>query len=309
MNPGISVVVPVYNSRGTLAALVDALLGVFATLDSVIEILLIDDASSDASWESICDLVKAHSEVRGLRLARNFGEQNAVLCGVMHARHPVIVTIDDDLQQPPTVIPQMLERLSDEVDLVYGVAAHDRHSVFRRLTARPTKWTLERCLRVPGAAGVSSLRVFRTRLREEFPPIPGPLCSVDGLLRSSTSRIVQVEVEHRARPVGQSQYTPMKLLTHTTSAVVGGSSSPLAFAVLTGVLSMVVALVGVVWSLISHLAGSENATWWALFGFGVIGLLGVALVALGLLGEYAVRIFHRAGAAPSYVIAESACQD
>lgn len=304
----ISVVVPVHNSQATLPDLVSRVLGAIDASGGTAEILLVDDGSNDGSWQVILELVECHPDVRGLRLSRNVGEQNAVLCGVMHARFPLIATIDDDLQQPPSSLPQLMSALGDNVDVVYGTAARYEHGALRELAAILTKWVLEHGFGVPDAGRMTSFRVFRTRLRDSFPERPGPLCSIDGLLRDSTPNVIHVEVEHDRRVAGNSQYTPRKLLVHTMSTIVGGSTAPLMFATLAGILCLLGSMFGVGVVLIERMRHGPISPLWLIVCV-LIALFGLVLVALGLLGEYAVRILHRAGGAAAFSVAESTWDD
>jgi len=300
----ISVVVPVHNSQATLPVLVPRILDALATLGGTVEILLVDDASTDDSWQAIRGLADSHPEVRGLRLARNVGEQNAVLCGVMHARLDLIATIDDDLQQSPDSLPTMASALTDHVDVVYGTAAQYEHGVLRETAAIVTKSVLEHGFGVQDASSATSFRLFRSRLRASFPEHPGPLCSVDGLLRATTSKAVHIEVPHHRRAEGKSQYTLGKLFTHTMSTIVGGSRSPLMFATLSGIVCVLGSMVAIVAVLVERLECGPISPLWLLVC--VLSVqFGLVLVALGVLGEYAVRILDRAGGAPAFVVAES----
>lgn len=301
----LSVVVPVYNSAATLEPLVSGLLVALRPLDDAIEILLVDDASSDDSWAVIRELTSIHREVRGFRMARNVGEQNAVLCGILNASGLVIATIDDDLQQPPDALPALIAALGDDVDVVYGTARRYRHGVAREVVTSPTKWALEKVFGVPGARRTTSFRVFRSALRDSFPDRPGPLCSIDGLLRSATSRIIDVPVDHHRRRKGRSQYTTTKLIAHTSSTIVDGSVSPLRFCGMVGAAFLLAALAAVGWSVARYLLdGSVSALWGVVVLLLVLG--GSVLVALWILGEYAVRIFARSAGVPAFVVAESA---
>ncbi len=304
----ISVVVPVHNSRATLPVLVPRILDALASLDGTVEILLVDDGSTDDSWSMIRGLAAGHPEVCGLRLARNVGEQNAVLCGVLHARLDVIATIDDDLQQPPCSLPVLASALTDDVDVVYGTAAQYEHGALRELAAIVTKSVLERGFGVPDASEATSFRVFRAHLRRSFPDWPGPLCSIDGLLSAATTKVLHVEVGHHPRVAGTSQYTPSKLFTHTMSTIVGGSTSPLLFATVAGIVCLVASTLGVVGMLVRRIVDGPISPAW-LFAFVLVALLGLVLVALGILAEYAVRILLKAGSAPAFVVAESTWED
>ena len=303
----LSIVVPVFNSAATLDELVSGLLAAIRPLGDAVEVLLVDDASSDDSWTVIRELASVHQEVRGLRMARNVGEQNAVLCGILNAGGRIIATIDDDLQQPPGALPALVAAMDEDVDVVYGTARRYRHGVPREIVTSPTKWALEKGFGVPGARRTTSFRVFRSALRDSFPDRPGPLCSIDGLLRSATSRIIHVPVDHHRRRTGRSQYTTTKLVAHTSSVIVGGSVSPLRFCGVVGAAYLVAALVAVGWSVARYLLDGSVSAFWAVVVL-LLVLGGSVLVALWILGEFAVRILARVAGVPAFVVAESAGQ-
>ena len=128
----ISVVVPVYNSSDTLPLLVDELRQVLPKITPDFELILINDCSTDSSWEVISKLIKTYAWVRGIDLMRNYGQHNATLCGIREARYEVVVVMDDDLQNPPREIPKLIEKLNEGFDVVYGVARKRQTFLARR---------------------------------------------------------------------------------------------------------------------------------------------------------------------------------
>ena len=206
---GVSIVVPTYKSPTTLTELVERIealgLGAF-------EIIIVDDGNNDATWEQIGLLSQLRKSVVGLRLGRNFGQHSALLAGVRKAKYSHIVTIDDDLQNPPEEIPNLLAKLVNGVDVVYGVSTQVRQNVWRRFTSRTAKAIFARGLGFESAISISSFRAFRTQLREGFAGELGPHVSLDALLTWSTSRFSTLEVEHHARRVGKSNYSFTKFL-------------------------------------------------------------------------------------------------
>src|ERR687883_1386764 len=136
----VSVVVPVFNSAGTLAPLVERLHTALANTEH--EILLVDDGSEDGSWARIVTLAEGDERVRGLSLARNFGQHNALLAGLRAARFDTVVTLDDDLQNPPEEVPKLLARLEEGVDVVYGRPRERRRGLWRDLGSRLTRFAL-----------------------------------------------------------------------------------------------------------------------------------------------------------------------
>ena len=143
---GISVVVPVYNSERSLVGVVKRIERVLDQAGSDYEIVLVNDGSRDGSWRKIQELASQNPSVRGVQLMRNYGQHNALLCGIRLAIYPTVVTLDDDGQNPPEEIPRLLARLDEGYDLVYGVPEHARHSFWRNATSRLTKLAMQSVL-------------------------------------------------------------------------------------------------------------------------------------------------------------------
>lgn len=211
----VSVVVPVFNSERTLEELCDrirAALGAEPELDSW-ELLLVNDGSRDGSWERITALSEEHDEVRGLDLARNFGQHNALLAGVHAARHEVIVTLDDDLQDRPEEIPRLVAALRGDVDLVYGKPLAKRRSLARRVPTRVVRAAL-----VPGIGRVSldigGFRAFRASLLDGVDSAQGARFALDTPLARASRGHAVVGVQHDPRREGRSNYTLGTLAGH-----------------------------------------------------------------------------------------------
>ncbi|MEW5854758.1 MAG: glycosyltransferase family 2 protein [Myxococcota bacterium] len=159
--PSVSVIIPVYNSEQSLPPLVDRLAPVLAAVaPDGHELILVNDASVDGSWNVITELAARHGWIRGPCLMRNYGQHNALLCGIREARGEIIVTMDDDLQHPPEEIPKLLARLDADTDVVYGTAEHGTHGFMRNLGSRLTKhrrhpwaWRWRAVSRRPGVSG------------------------------------------------------------------------------------------------------------------------------------------------------------
>ena len=130
--PGVSVVVPTYKSPSTLAELVTRIAAVNL---GEYEIIVVDDGNDDSTWSEIARLSNSHDSLLGLRLGRNYGQHSAILAGVRKAKFSQIVTLDDDLQNPPEDIPKLLAELKPGVDVVYGVSSEVRQNLFRRFTS------------------------------------------------------------------------------------------------------------------------------------------------------------------------------
>src|SRR5438094_102171 len=230
----ISVVTPVYNGEGSVAELCQRLGDVLPRIAVQHEIILVNDGSRDRSWGVISELSSRSQAVRGINLMRNYGQHNALLCGVRAARYELIVIMDDDLQHPPEEIPRLLEKLAEGHDVVYGTPREEQHSLWRLVASRLTKLALQSVMGAETARKVSAFRAFRSRVREAFDGYSGPFVSVDVLLTWGTTRFATTAVRHDPRQLGTSHYTFRKLVPHALNMMTGFSTLPLQFASLIG---------------------------------------------------------------------------
>src|SRR3954449_5469931 len=152
----ISIIVPVYNSERSLPLLVERLAAVLPTIASDYELILVNDDSRDASSAVMDQLARQHAWIRPFSLMRNYGQHNALLCGIRQARMDVIVTMDDDLQNPPEEIPKLLAKMDEGFDAVYGYPKKESHGFLRDIASRVTKLTLQRTMGYDVASKTSS---------------------------------------------------------------------------------------------------------------------------------------------------------
>ena len=199
----LSVVIPVYRSERILPDLYRQLVSALKELASDFEIIFVEDGGGDQSWSIIADLARADHRVRGMRMSRNYGQHNALLCGIRAAQNEIIVTMDDDLQHPVSEIAPMLAALTAEYDVVYGAPQTEQHGFLRDLASRLTKIALTSAMGAETARNVSAFRVFKTRLREGFRDYRSPFVSIDVLLTWTTSRFTAIKVRHEPRPAGE----------------------------------------------------------------------------------------------------------
>ena len=302
---GISIVVPVYRSAETLRELVRRLGVTLADLGEPYEIVLVEDCSPDGSWTVIAELADEDQRVRGIRLSRNYGQHNALLCGIRAARFDRIVTLDDDLQNPPEEIPALLARLDADTDVVYGTPVAEAHGFLRDLASRITKLALQEAMGAEVARNVSSFRVIRTRVRDAFPAYRGPYVSVDVLLTWGTTRFAHTPVQHEPRRLGRSGYTLRKLVAHGLNMATGFSTLPLQLASFVGFVFTVFGLLILAFVVANYLAnGPNNVPGFAFIASMIAIFSGAQLFALGIIGEYLARMHFRAMDRPTYLVRE-----
>jgi undecaprenyl-phosphate 4-deoxy-4-formamido-L-arabinose transferase len=297
----ISVVTPVYNGEGSVAELCRRLGEVLPQIALEHEIILVNDGSRDRSWEIICELSSRLPAVRGFNLMRNYGQHNALLCGIREARYDVIVTLDDDLQQPPEEIPRLVARLEEGFDVVYGVPNAEQNGLMRALASRITRLALRTAVGREVAKNVSAFRVFRTQLREAFADYHTPFVSVDVLLTWATTRFAATRVPFQKRYSGSSNYRFTTLLRHAANMMTGFSTAPLQLASLIGFgctlfgIAIFVYVVGC-YLLQGSIPGFP-------FLASIIAIFsGAQLFALGVIGEYLARIHFRTMNRPVYIV-------
>jgi glycosyltransferase involved in cell wall biosynthesis len=300
----ISVVVPVFNSEQTLPELVARLLSVRCGESSIQEIILVNDGSVDGSWSIIQRLAAEHPAVRGVSLARNHGQHSALLCGIRAAEGDVIVTIDDDLQNPPEDLPLLVARLEDGYDVVYGFPRQQQWGAFRNVASRVTKLVLQGAMGADTASMVSGFRAFRRPVRDAFAGYDAVFVNIDVLLTWGAARFGVVPITHAPRRVGRSNYTFRKLVRHTFNMVTGFSVLPLQLATIIGFSFTLFGIAILAFVLIRYLLQGVTVQGFTFLASIVAIFSGAQLFALGIMGEYLGRMFQRTTGEPSYTVRE-----
>lgn len=300
----ISVVVPVYKGAQTLEALVQRLGEVLPKTAVEYELILVDDGSPDSSWEVIERLAREQVWVRGVKLLRNFGQHNATLCGIRAARHAVIVTLDDDLQNPPEEMPLLLAKLEQGYDVVYGAPQKVQQNLWRSLASHVIRLVLRNVMGNEVAWQVSPFRAFHTRARDAFANYSSPSVFIDVLLTWGAARFAAVPVRQDARAAGVSTYTFGKLLSLAMNMLTGFSTLPLRAA---STIGFIFTLFGL--GVLVYVIGRFLITGYSIPGFPFLASIiaifsGAILFALGIIGEYLARIYTHSMGQPPYVVRE-----
>lgn len=300
--PSVSVVVPAYRSAASLPELVRELEPVLEAATAQYELILVDDGSSDATWDVIEELAQGRDWIKGVRLMRNYGQHNALLCGIRRARLELILTIDDDLQHPPEEIPKLLERLGPETDVVYGTPAVEQHGLWRDIATQVTKFALQSAMGAPIARKASAFRVFRTQLRDAFATYDAPYVSVDVLLTWATTRFDAVKVRHQPRAIGASNYTFRKLVVHALNMLTGFSTWPLRLASMIGFFFTLVGTLALFYVIGRFLITGGSVPGFPFLASMIAIFSGAQLFALGIMGEYLGRMHARSMQQPTYTV-------
>jgi undecaprenyl-phosphate 4-deoxy-4-formamido-L-arabinose transferase len=298
----ISVVIPVYKAEDYLHNLYLRLKASLEAITPDYEIIIVEDCGGDHSWEVIMELSKTDKRVKGIQLSRNFGQHNALLCGIRTAQGGVIVTMDDDLQHPPEEISKLLNKLAEGYDVVYGIPQKERHNFWRTIASRVTKLALQSAIGAEIAQKVSAFRAFRGNLRNAFADYQGPFVSIDVLLTWGTTRFVGIPVQHDPRQLGKSHYNFSRLVVHALNMLTGFSTLPLQLASLIGFAFILFGL-----GVLAYVIGRFLIEGGKVPGFSFLASLitifsGAQLFSLGIIGEYLARMHFRMMNRPIYVV-------
>jgi glycosyltransferase involved in cell wall biosynthesis len=305
MTNSISVIVPVYNGELTLLDLVHRLEPVLRKLAAEYELVLVNDGSRDQSWVIIQRLAAENWWVRGINLMRNYGQHNALLCGIRAARYETVVTLDDDLQHAPEDIPKLISKLEEGFDVVYGTPEREPHGLWRGVASKLTKFALQRIMGVNVARNVSAYRALRTRLRAAFRGYQSPFVSLDVLLTWGTARFAAVTVEHHPRSAGKSNYTLRALIIHALTLMTGFSVWPLQVASFVGFGFTIFGILVFGYVVARFLLEGRTVPGFPFLASLIAIFSGAQMFALGIMGEYLARMHFRMMERPTYVVWEN----
>lgn len=297
----LSIIIPVYNSQDILSVLVSRIVSAVEKMSDCYEIVLINDGSLDASWQMIQDLSAKYNQIRGINLMRNYGQHNAILCGIRAARFEYLITMDDDLQHPPEEIHKLIQHIQKGYDVVYGIPHKLVHSPWRNLSSKITKYFLAKVLGISRIKYLSAFRVIRRDIRNAFIQFDSPSVIIDALLTWGTENFGIVEVEEQPRPIGRSNYNLVALIKIFMVVLTGFSTFPLRFASIIGFIFTFFGLAVFIYVLVRTV--SEGSIPGFPFLASIISIFsGVQLFTLGIFGEYLARIFTRSMNNPTYII-------
>lgn len=298
----ISIVVPVYNSARTLDQLHARLTAVLKPLGKTYEVILVDDGSRDDSWvelEALRDRDPGH--VVAVQLMRNYGQHNALMCGLSMARGAHVITMDDDLQNPPEEIPRMLAHIEQHsLDLVYGCPNDRKHAGWRNLGSAIVWHFYRTVFRNPVTP--TPFRVMRHQLAKSVLFYDLNFTYLDGLLAWCTSRIGAIEVAHHARVEGRSNYSIGKLLGLALNLYTNFSLLPLQLVSGIGFLTAFSGFLLGGYYLFQSLVSNIAVPGFASTIIAILILGGVQLLALGVIGEYVGRLHLNVNRKPQFVV-------
>ena len=302
----LSIVVPCFNEEEVISETFKRLNGFCQELSGLdVEIIFIDDGSKDKTRELLKKYAAEDDRIKVICFARNFGHQIAVTAGIDAAVGDAVVLIDADLQDPPEVIHQMIDKWTDGYDVVYGTRTErPGESVFKLATARGFYRLLNKLSDVPIPLDTGDFRLMSRAVVDTLRAMPERDRFVRGMVSWVGFEQTALPYKRAERFAGQSKYPLRKMLRFATDGILSFSTKPLQMSVGVGMISAVIALMGIAYALFLRVFTSTWVEGWTALMIAVLFIGGVQLVCIGILGEYIGRIYNEIKNRPLYVVQE-----
>lgn len=302
----ISVVIPVFRSREMLSELCTRLCAALTELSPAFEIVFVDDASEDGSWEELLRLQQNEPRIKLVQLMKNSGQQRAVLCGLRHSKGKYVVTMDDDLQQRPEEIKLLYDKLrSEDLDVVVGRYVQKKHGLLRAMGTRTVKIVAYYTIGVPPELDLTSFRMLRREVVNEVVKLRSTNPVVGFLVFYITRRIANVTVSHDPRKTGKSTYGLRDLVNYFSCMVIDYSDLPLRFVGWLGFLSTITSAGLALYYLRLYVLNRIGVSGFMTQVLLVIFFSGLILMSLGIIGSYLIRILRAANATEMYTVRQT----
>lgn len=302
-----SIVVPVFNSSKTINELYDRIKLVFEnSIKEDFELILVNDASKDESLSIIRNLCDKDSRVKYIHLARNHGQQKAVLCGIEHSSGDYVITMDDDLQHPPEEIPKLIEKMESDskIDVVIGMYDSKKHNGVRRFGTKLLDLLSDMVFKKDKGLRLTSFRLMKSFVADNLSEVNLKSPTVGHCLLMVDGNIVNTEVRHDARKNGRSGYSFRNLVKTFMGNVYVNSDLPLRIVGHIGVASAFISLILALYYLIRYISGHVSVSGWTTLVLIVLFMNGLLLFSVGVMGKYLMVNINETKRLPKYSIKE-----
>ena len=303
----LSIVVPVYNSENILDELIKQIKSEIKEKKNLFknfEIILVNDNSLDNSWKRIKEIAGNQKNIIGINLSKNFGQHNALMAGIKNSRGDFLITMDDDLQHPPSNIIDIINKLNDGFDVCYTKYQNNKYSFLKKLGSAINDKVANIVLNKPKKIYLSSYRGMKKNVINELKKFDGPYVYLDGIILNVTNNIGSIDIKHNKRLKGNSGYSFKKLFSLWLKVFTNSSIFPLRMASVTGFIITLISLFLAILLIIFKIRNPEIPQGWTSIATFIFFFSGVQLLALGIIGEYIGRIFINLNQKPQYIIRE-----
>lgn len=302
-----SIVVPIYNSAKMMDELYNRIKSEFENvIHEDFELILVDDASKDDSYEVMKRLSAMDSRVKCIHFARNHGQQKAVLCGIEHTSGDFVITMDDDLQHPPEEIPKLIAKMESDsrIDVVIGMYDSKKHNGIRRIGTKMLDTLSNMVFKKDKDLKLTSFRLMKSFVADNLAEVNIKSPTVGHCLLMVDSNIVNTEVRHDVRKVGKSGYNFKKLIHTFMGNVYANSDFPLRLVGSIGTISFLASIVLSVYYAFRYFAGHIHVSGWTTLVIIVLFMNGLSLFSVGIMGRYMIVNINETKRLPKYSIRE-----
>ncbi|MFZ3138472.1 MAG: glycosyltransferase family 2 protein [Thermodesulfovibrionales bacterium] len=306
-----SVIIPVYNEEENIPELYKRLTTVMEKLCSDdgfsidgYEIILVDDGSTDRSWQLIKELHVIDQRVKGISFSRNFGHHNAITAGLDYARGEAVILMDGDLQDPPEEIPKLYEKFKEGYDLVYGIRQQRQDPVVKKVVSFLFWWVLRKFSGIDIPKGQTMLRIMSRRLVDTIKEMREYSRFIHGIMAWAGFRVTTLEVLHNPRIKGKSKYNIPKMFKLAFHAVSSFSTVPLRIATYTGMITSLISFIISLYFIYQKIFYGIPVLGYASIIVAIFFVGGIQLLVLGMFGEYLGRTYQEVQRRPLYIIAD-----
>ena len=299
-----SVVIPVYNSEAVVNKTVQETIRFFQEYQLNFQIILVNDGSSDSSWEVIKRLANEDDRITSVNFLKNYGQHTTVFCGIRHAIGDYIITMDDDMQNPPGEIIHLIEKIHQGYDTVFAEFREKRHNIIRKIGSRIVGYLNYKIFGKPKDIVLTNFRIFSNEVGKRVADYQTFYPYIPGLILKFSSTVGNVETDHREREVGSSNYTPLTILRLVARLLFNYSSFPLKFLSTIGFIIAFLSFLAGIYYIGKNFIQGVDVPGWTTIVVLLSFLNGFVIIMLGVMGEYLARMMNQLSVSESYHIKE-----
>ena len=301
-NIKLSIVSPVYRAEKMVHMLVERIVKSVTTITEDFEIILVNDASPDASWSVIEHECAQDKRVKGINLSRNFGQHYAITAGLHYAQGEWVVVMDCDLQDRPEEIPALYQKALEGYDIVYARRKQRQDKWLKRMTSCMFNTVLNWLSGLKKDKEVANFGIYNRKVIAEYIKIPEYARSFGSLIRYLGFRTTAIDVQHALRAEGKSSYTLHRMLKLTFDVIISNSNKPLRMAVGLGFSMSALSFLLALYNVVARMVGIISFPGYTTTVFSIWFVGGLMLFVMGILGLYIGKIFDQVKGRPNYIV-------
>lgn len=305
----ISIIIPVFNSENIVKNTVEQSIYELKSQNLNFEIILINDGSKDNSWRTIKKLTQKYPEIISINLLKNYGQHTAIYCGIEQSKGNYLVTLDDDLQNPPKEIIKLINKITDGYDVVFGTFPEKKHSFLRKIGTLLINYLNKKIFNKPKSIKLTNFRIFTREVAERIKNYNTLYPYIPGLLLMFSSSIANVETLHEERKIGKSNYTIIKIIKLVSRLLFNYSSYPLKVLSSLGIIISILSFSSGIAFIVNKIYFKNIVPGWTTIVVIISFFNGFLIFMLGILGEYVSRILSQVSFKKSYQINEICSYD